>query len=89
MPYPNRARADHRHGTDANYKPIRRKKFAPWLSRALIRYTWTRQDLCYDTVAKATGREVYKVDHSMVISKNFGETEKNPAALFDEAKHKD
>ena len=40
-------------------------------------------------LGKATGREVYRVDLSLVISKYIGETEKNLAALFDKAEHKD
>jgi SpoVK/Ycf46/Vps4 family AAA+-type ATPase len=40
-------------------------------------------------LGKATGREVYRVDLSMVVSKYIGETEKNLAALFDKAEHKD
>lgn len=39
-------------------------------------------------LGKATGREVYKVDLSMVISKYIGETEKNLAGLFDKAENK-
>jgi hypothetical protein len=40
-------------------------------------------------LGKVTGREVYQVDLSMVISKYIGETEKHLAALFDKAEHKD
>lgn len=40
-------------------------------------------------LGKTTGREVYRVDLSMVVSKYIGETEKNLAALFDKAEHKD
>jgi len=40
-------------------------------------------------LGKATGRPVYKVDLSMVVSKYIGETEKNLAALFDKAENKD
>jgi len=36
-----------------------------------------------------TGREVYRVDLSAVVSKYIGETEKNLAALFDVAQHRD
>lgn len=39
-------------------------------------------------LGKSTGREVYRVDLSMVVSKYIGETEKNLAALFDKAEHK-
>lgn len=40
-------------------------------------------------LGKMTGRDVYRVDLSMVVSKYIGETEKNLAALFDKAEHKD
>lgn len=40
-------------------------------------------------LGKVTGREVYRVDLSMVVSKFIGETEKNLAGLFDKAEHKD
>ena len=39
-------------------------------------------------LGKATGREVYKVDLSLVVSKYIGETEKNLARVFDQAQHK-
>ena len=40
-------------------------------------------------IGKVAGREVYKVDLSMVMSKYIGETEKNLARVFDQAEHKD
>ena len=39
-------------------------------------------------LGKAAGREVYKVDLSLVVSKYIGETEKNLAKVFDQAEHK-
>jgi hypothetical protein len=39
-------------------------------------------------LGKATRREVYKVDLSLVVSKYIGETEKNLAHVFDQAQHK-
>jgi hypothetical protein len=39
-------------------------------------------------LGKCTGREVYKVDLSLVVSKYIGETEKNLARVFDQAQHK-
>lgn len=39
-------------------------------------------------LGKATGREVYKIDLSLVVSKYIGETEKNLAKVFDQAQHK-
>ncbi|MEM7038992.1 MAG: ATP-binding protein, partial [Bacteroidota bacterium] len=40
-------------------------------------------------LGKATGRDVYKVDLSMVVSKYIGETEKNLANVFDMAATRD
>ncbi|HYQ56872.1 MAG TPA: ATP-binding protein [Draconibacterium sp.] len=40
-------------------------------------------------LGKFTGRDVYRVDLSMVISKYIGETEKNLSGLFNKAEHKD
>jgi hypothetical protein len=39
-------------------------------------------------LGKSTGRDVYKVDLSLVMSKYIGETEKNLARVFDQAEHK-
>ena len=39
-------------------------------------------------LGKATGRDVYKIDLSTVVSKYIGETEKNLGKLFDQAEHK-
>jgi len=40
-------------------------------------------------LGKNTGREVFRIDLSMVVSKYIGETEKNLGQLFDRAKSKD
>jgi AAA+ superfamily predicted ATPase len=39
-------------------------------------------------LGKSTGRDVYKVDLSLVVSKYIGETEKNLGKVFDQAQHK-
>jgi hypothetical protein len=39
-------------------------------------------------LGKATGRDVYRVDLSMIVSKYIGETEKNLAVVFDQAEDK-
>ncbi|HEX3349533.1 MAG TPA: ATP-binding protein [Acetobacteraceae bacterium] len=39
-------------------------------------------------LGQSTGREVYRIDLSMVVSKYIGETEKNLALVFDQAQHK-
>ncbi|HEY9113613.1 MAG TPA: ATP-binding protein [Bacteroidales bacterium] len=48
----------------------------------------TGKTLTAGMIGKMTGREVYKVDLSMVISKYIGETEKNLAKIFDKAENK-
>lgn len=40
-------------------------------------------------IGKQTGKDVYKIDLSMIVSKWVGETEKNLARIFDMAEHKD
>lgn len=39
-------------------------------------------------LGKGTGRPVYKIDLSLVVSKYIGETEKNLAKVFDHAEHR-
>lgn len=39
-------------------------------------------------LGKATGRDVYKVDLSLIVSKYVGETEKNLARVFEQAQHR-
>lgn len=39
-------------------------------------------------LGKSTGRDVYKIDLSLVVSKYIGETEKNLAKIFDQAQNK-
>ena len=45
----------------------------------------TGKTLTANLLGKVTGRPVFRVDLSMVVSKYIGETEKNLAALFDKA----
>lgn len=40
-------------------------------------------------LGKYTGKKVFRIDLSMIVSKYIGETEKNLASLFDKAEHKD
>lgn len=49
----------------------------------------TGKTLTAALIGKQTGREVFKVDLSMVVSKFIGETEKNLSNLFDRAENKD
>jgi hypothetical protein len=49
----------------------------------------TGKTLTAGLLGKTTGRDVYRIDLSMIVSKFIGETEKNLATLFDKAKNKD
>jgi DNA polymerase III delta prime subunit len=49
----------------------------------------TGKTLAAGLLGKISGREVYRVDLSTVVSKYIGETEKNLAALFETAQHRD
>ncbi|MDB4582363.1 ATP-binding protein [Draconibacterium sp.] len=49
----------------------------------------TGKTLTASLLGKYTGKDVYKVDLSLVVSKYIGETEKNLANLFNKAENKD
>lgn len=49
----------------------------------------TGKTLTATLLGKYTGRNVFRVDLSRVVSKYIGETEKNLSALFEKAEHKD
>lgn len=49
----------------------------------------TGKTLTTTLLGKSSGRPVYKVDLSMIVSKYIGETEKNLARIFDIAQHKE
>jgi len=48
----------------------------------------TGKTLTATLLGKSTGRDVFRVDLSTVVSKYIGETEKNLAALFDQARNR-
>lgn len=49
----------------------------------------TGKTLTASLLGKYTGKDVYRIDLSMIISKYIGETEKNLSSLFDKAINKD
>lgn len=49
----------------------------------------TGKTLTATLLGKHTGKDVYRIDLSRVVSKYIGETEKNLSRLFDKAEHKD
>lgn len=48
----------------------------------------TGKTLTATLLGKFTGKDVYRIDLSMIVSKYIGETEKNLSKLFDKAKNK-
>ncbi len=48
----------------------------------------TGKTLSAALLGKLTGREVYRIDLSLVVSKYIGETEKNLSRIFDRAEHR-
>lgn len=49
----------------------------------------TGKTMTASLLGKYTGRDVYRIDLSMVVSKYIGETEKNLGSLFNKAKNRD
>ena len=49
----------------------------------------TGKTMAASLIGKSTGKAVFRVDLSLVVSKYIGETEKNLGKLFDEAENKD
>ena len=66
-----------------------RKKIKPGYRALFYGPPGTGKTLTASLMGRATGRDVYKIDISMVSSKWVGETEKNLARIFDIAENKD
>ncbi|WCT10028.1 ATP-binding protein [Mucilaginibacter jinjuensis] len=65
------------------------KKIKPGYRSLFYGPPGTGKTLTATLIGKAAGRDVYKVDLSMIISKYIGETEKNLSKVFDTAQHTD
>jgi hypothetical protein len=65
------------------------KKLKPGYRALLYGPPGTGKTLTACLLAKSTGREIYRVDLSMIVSKYIGETEKNIGKVFDIASYKD
>lgn len=63
------------------------KKLKPGYRALFYGPPGTGKTLTATLIGKATGREVYKIDLSMIVSKYIGETEKNLSRIFDVAQH--
>ena len=66
-----------------------RKRLKPGFRALFYGPPGTGKTLTACLLGKATGRPVYRIDLSKVVSKWIGETEKNLASLFDHAQHQD
>ncbi|HWY37768.1 MAG TPA: ATP-binding protein [Bacteroidia bacterium] len=64
------------------------KKIKPGYRALFYGPPGTGKTLTATLLGKASGRDVYKVDLSMIVSKYIGETEKNLSKIFDTAEHK-
>ncbi|XCN73120.1 MAG: ATP-binding protein [Candidatus Electrothrix aestuarii] len=65
------------------------RKVKPGYRAAFYGPPGTGKTLTAALLAQSTGREVYRVDLSMIVSKYIGETEKNLSRVFDAAAYKD
>jgi adenylate kinase family enzyme len=64
------------------------KKIKPGYRALFYGPPGTGKTLTASLLAQSTGREIYRVDLSMIVSKYIGETEKNLSKVFDAAAHK-
>lgn len=77
------------HGNTLLYEWGMAKRIKPGYRALFHGPPGTGKTLTAALLGKHTGREVYRIDLSMVISKFIGETEKNLANLFAKAENKD
>jgi hypothetical protein len=66
-----------------------RNKIRPGYLSLFYGPSGTGKTLTASLLGKASGREVYRVDISKIVSKYIGETEKNMANIFDQAENRD
>lgn len=64
------------------------KKIKPGYRALFYGPPGTGKTLTATLLGKAAGRDVYRIDLSMVVSKYIGETEKNLSKIFDVAQHR-
>lgn len=78
-----------RHGTQLMQDESLGKRLKPGYRALFWGPPGTGKTFTAGLLGKHSGRDVYKIDLSMVVSKYIGETEKNLATLFDKAENKD
>jgi hypothetical protein len=77
------------HNEALSRDPVIGKKLKPGFRALFYGPPGTGKTLSACLIGKKTGRDVYRVDLSTIVSKYIGETEKNLAKLFDRASRKD
>ncbi|WDE09537.1 ATP-binding protein [Thalassomonas haliotis] len=65
------------------------RKIKPGYRSLFFGPSGTGKTLTASLLGKVTGRDVYRIDLTLVISKYIGETEKNLEKVFKQAEHKD
>lgn len=78
-----------KHNDTLLYKWEMEQKLKPGYRALFYGPPGTGKTLTATLLGRYTGRHVFRIDLSTVVSKYIGETEKNLAALFDKAEHKD
>lgn len=77
-----------RHGARLRAEPGLGARLRPGLRVLFHGPPGTGKTLTAALLGRTHGREVYRVDLSLVVSKYIGETEKNLGRVFDQAEHK-
>ncbi len=77
------------HGQTLLSDPSLKRRLKPGFRALFWGPPGTGKTLTAGLIGKQAGRDVYKIDLSMMVSKFIGETEKNLAGLFDRAEDKD
>ena len=66
-----------------------RRRIAPGYRALFSGPPGTGKTLTATLIGKASGRTVFRIDMSQIVSSHVGETERNLATLFDRAQHRD
>ncbi len=75
------------HGSTLLADPDLGRRLRPGLRALFYGPPGTGKTLTASLLGRATGRDVYRIDLSQVVSKYIGETEKNLARVLDRAEH--
>jgi hypothetical protein len=85
----NEIKAWIKHGETLLYDWGFEKRIKPGYKSLFHGPSGTGKTLTATLIGKETGKDVYRIDLSMIVSKYIGETEKNLSKIFDKATNKD